>query len=182
MTLRNTVAALAMSAFFVPSIAMAAGGESSDPPKPTETTTKCKKNEVWDKKTQKCVAAKKESRLDDDTIYEAARELAYAKRYDEARHLLTLAANQEDPRILNYYGFTSRKMGHLEEGLRYYNAAIKRSPDYILARSYMGEALALSGDMEGAKAQLAEIAKRGGENTYAYSQLATVLKTGRASY
>ncbi len=181
MTIRHAVFGLVACAFILPSAALAAG-ESSEPPKPTETTTKCKKNEVWDKKKSKCVEAKKSSGLDDDTIYSAARELAYAGRYGEAQNLLALAADQNDPRILNYWGFTSRKMGKIERGMRFYTAALKADPDYILARSYMGEALALSGDIEGAKVQLAEIERRGGDDTHAYRALESVLKTGRPSY
>jgi tetratricopeptide (TPR) repeat protein len=179
---RLAFAALLVSALFVTPVALAAGSDSSEPPKPTETTTKCKKKEVWDKKAGKCVPAKQSSGLSDDMLYEAARELAYAKRYDEAQYMLSLAANQNDPRVLNYYGFTNRKLGKVEEGMRFYAAALKADPDYILARSYMGESLALEGDVAGAKVQLAEIEKRGGKTTYAYHALEEVIETGKPSY
>jgi tetratricopeptide (TPR) repeat protein len=175
-------AALLSVAVALPSAALAAGSDSSEPPAPTPTTTKCKKKEVWDEKKRKCIEAKKSSGLSDDTLYAAARELAYAKRYSEAQYMLSLAANQNDPRILNYYGFTTRKLGDVEEGLRYYRAALNIDPDYILARSYMGEALALTGDVEGAKAQLKQIAVRGGRVSYAYRALETVIKTGQPTY
>lgn len=182
MALRLSFAALLVSALFVAPMALAAGSDSSAPPQPTETTTKCKKKQVWDKKLGKCVTARQESGLSDDALYEAARELAYAKRYGEAQYMLSLAANQNDPRILNYYGFTNRKLGKVEEGMRYYAAALKADPDYILARSYMGESLALEGDAAGAQVQLAEIEKRGGKDTYAYHALQEVIETGKPSY
>ena len=84
--------------------AFAAGEETDEtsPPPKTETTTKCTDGKVWDKKKE-CVKAD-QSGFNDDDLYKAAREFAYAEQYGNAIHVLELAQNQNDPRILNYLG------------------------------------------------------------------------------
>ncbi len=174
------VLAAATALIAVPLVAapvLAAGGGGDGAPPPTQTTKKCKKGKVWNKKKRKCIKAKA-GVTSDDALYEAARELAYAKRYDEAITMLQLAADQNDPRILNYYGFSHRNAGRMEVGLGYYQEAIKRDPDYVLARSYMGQALLQNGDRVGAAVQLAEIEKRAGKENWPYESLASALTTG----
>ena len=102
--------------------------------------SQCKGGKVWDKKQKKCVAPK-QGMLDDDSIYEAGRDLAMAGRYGEAITLLGLAADKTDPRILNYLGYSHRKAGRIPVGLGYYQEALRIDPDYTLVREYLGEAL-----------------------------------------
>ena len=146
---------LVLGMFAAPLPSHAAGDGGS-----TITTPTCKKGHIFNKSRKKCVKAKKSSSLDDDNLYEAARDLAYAKRYDEALTVLKLASNQNDPRILNYLGYATRKSGDVKKGLAYYQAAIDINPDYTLARSYMGEAYLQLGDIANAKLQLKEIKLR----------------------
>src|SRR5690242_10385155 len=82
-------------------------------------TTQCTNGKVWDKKQKKCVDAQ-EGKLDDDSIYEAGRDLAMAGRYGEAITVLGMAADKTDPRILNYLGYAHRKAGRISVGLGYY--------------------------------------------------------------
>ena len=130
-----------------------AAGEGGDA---GQTVTQCKKGEVWDKKKQKCVKAQRGA-VDDESFYEAGRDLANAKRYDEAIAVLELAGNRNDPRILNYLGYSNRKLGRVEIGLKYYQAALAAKPDYTLVREYLGEAHLQMGNLAAAKEQLAEI-------------------------
>ena len=138
------------------------------------TVTKCKSGKVWDKKMQKCVTPK-QGVLDDDSIYEAGRDLAMAGRYGEAITVLGMAADKTDPRILNYLGYANRKAGRMELGMSYYRKALQADENYILARSYMGQALVEQGDVQGARVQLVEIRDRGGEQTWAYRSLLQAL-------
>lgn len=147
-----------------PSIA-AGGGDNA-------TVPTCKKGKIWDKKSKKCVKIKESFLLDDDNLYEAARDLAYHKRYEEALDVLKLAKNQGDPRILNYRGYATRKLGRVEEGLTYYTAALKADPDYTLVREYMGEAFLQLNQVDKAREQLAEIEKRCGTGCREYALLA----------
>ncbi|MBV1863123.1 MAG: tetratricopeptide repeat protein [Rhodobacteraceae bacterium] len=158
----------------------AAGGGDGAAPKQTKTTKECKKGKVWDKKKKKCINAK-HGMFSDDFIYENARELAYNDQFEHAIKLLNLAANPLDPRILNYLGFTNRKAGRTALAMKYYRQALTINPDYILARSYMGQALVLEGDIDGAWAQLAEIADRGGKESWSYVALKRSI-AGKISY
>jgi tetratricopeptide (TPR) repeat protein len=169
-----TFIAVAMAATSIATFSFAAGSDSTEPPVKTETTQVCKDGQVFDKKTKKCLDVEG-AVLTDDEIYTAARELAYDGQYDNALKVLAAAENPNDPRILNYKGFANRKAGRVAEGMEYYRAALKIDPDYILARSYMGQALIADGDIEGARAQLIEIASRGGEETWAYASLEKAL-------
>lgn len=161
----------------LPGVALAAGGGSSSPPQPTETTTKCKKAEVWDQKTKKCVAAQS-GQLDNDTLYAAARELAYAGRPDDALVVLQAMTEGQTDRVLTYMGFANRKAGRMDEGMKYYRAALAKNPDNILARSYMGQAYVQMGEMKLADAQLDEIVARGGAGTWAEQSLRQAMQTG----
>lgn len=155
--------------------ANAAGSDSSEPPKPTETTQQCDNGQMWDKKTKSCVSAQ-QGMFDDDALYDAARELAYDDQYENAIELLQLASNPDDPRILNYLGFANRKAGRMDVGMGYYKEALKRDPDYILARSYMGQAYLQQNKRNAAREQLLEIEARGGKGTWAHTALVMAMK------
>ncbi len=173
-----TAATLALS--ITAGSVFAAGSDSSAPPTPTQTTKECNKNRVWIDTKKRCVRIKK-SQLNDDGIYNNARELAYAGRYDDALELLGMAANPNDPRILNYIAFTNRKMGNTQVAMVFYRQALHVDPDYILARSYFGQAKMQSGDVKGAKEQLARIDAINGTGSWAYESLAAAIK-GKSRY
>jgi tetratricopeptide (TPR) repeat protein len=174
MTRTQTLLGTVFAASFA-TMGFAAGSDSTEPPVQTETTLKCKDGKIWDEKKAECVDAQSGA-LTDDELYNAARELAYNGQYDNALSVLAAADNQNDPRVLNYKGFAMRKVGRLEDGMIFYQAALKIDPDYILARSYMGQALITQGDFTGAEEQLVQIASRGGKDTWAYAALEKALR------
>jgi len=157
-------ALIALQFFAVPVFAAGSGGGSD------ETVTQCKKGQVWDKKKKKCVNPQ-EGMLDDDSIYDAGHALAMAGRYDEAIGVLSLAANKQDPRILNYLGYSHRHSGRVTVGLGYYEEALRIDPNYTLVREYLGEAHLQIGDLAGAREQLSEIEKRTGKGSREYGML-----------
>ncbi|WP_419912908.1 tetratricopeptide repeat protein [Hoeflea sp.] len=130
-----------------PAFAAGSGGGSSN-------NDACNAGWVWDKTKRKCV--RQSSEVDQESLYEAGRSLAHAGRYQEAINVLELAS-ADDKRVLNYLGFANRKLGRVEVGLGYYQAALAIDPEYTLVREYMGEALLQKGDLAGALEQLAEI-------------------------
>ncbi len=170
----------ALIAAFVlaPGLALAAGGGDDKPPKSTKTTTECTEGLVWDDKTQACVALQ-DSRLDDDGLYGAARELAYAGRYEDAITALRAMSDPEDDRVLTTLGFAYRKAGDLDRGMGYYQQALAKNPDNLLARSYMGQALVEMGEITLARAELSEIRRRGGRQTWAEISLRTAIESGQ---
>lgn len=155
----------------------AAGSSNDTPPTPTQTTTVCTEGMVWDDDKKACVAPK-ESRLGDDVLYRAVRELAYAGQYQDAGAVLAAMSNQRDTRILTYRGFLARKTGDLAAAEGFYRAAISADPDNLLARSYFGQGLAEAGDHVAAKAELSEIRRRGGRNTWPEAALVLALASG----
>ncbi|MCU0825826.1 MAG: hypothetical protein MUE52_00095 [Tabrizicola sp.] len=165
----STLAVLSMGG-----AALAAGSDDTEPPVKSETTETCTDGQVWDEKTGACVAPE-QGAMTDDALYEAARELAYDGQYENALKVLAVAENPNDPRILNYKGFANRKAGRIAEGMAYYQAALAIDPNYILARSYMGQALVAEGDFLAARDQLLEIEARGGRETWAYAALEKAL-------
>ncbi|MEO1694457.1 MAG: tetratricopeptide repeat protein [Pseudomonadota bacterium] len=115
--------------------------------------------------------------LSDDQIYAAAYALAKSGNYRKAKDLLLTAADQTAPRILNYLGFTTRKLGDAARALPFYEQALKAQPDYAVARSYYGEALVTLGRVSDARVQLTAIAQICGETCEAYTRLANALKS-----
>lgn len=168
----------AAMAIALPLSAFAAGGGSSTPPSQTNTTTQCKNGQIWDANTRTCVNPQSGS-LDDDTLYGAAREFAYAGQYGAALAALDAMAEGESDRVLTYRGFAHRKMGEPEAAMAFYTAALVQNPDNLLARSYMGQGLAEAGDKAAARGQLTEIRARGGRGSWAEFSLRQAIESGQ---
>ena len=164
---------LMMAAFLVFSFTpMEYSYAAGDYNRPTTKTKTCKKKGyVWSSWKRKCVKTKKKSEYTDDDIYLAGKALAYDEKYGEAIEILQFAKNQNDPRILNFLGYSTRKAGDVKAGLRFYKAAISIDPDYTLARSYMGEAYVTLGNFDAARHQLKEIQARCGQFCREYRAL-----------
>ena len=113
---------LIAAAATLPGMAFAVGSGSDSTPTTTETTTECEEGMVWDADAGKCVAPK-ESSLTDDALYEAARELAYAGRYDDTLRVLAAMSDPMDDRVLTYKGFVHRNLGDKALAEEYYRAA-----------------------------------------------------------
>jgi predicted Zn-dependent protease len=153
---RVFIAALAaLAAFaFAPRGSFAAG----DQPPPTfpkpKSETKAKKPKPKPKP--------KSSALPDDQIYGVGYWQAKGGDYATALATLRSARNQADPRIQTMIGYSLRKLGRVDEALRYYFAALATDPTRTTTRQYLGEAYLQIGRPDEAKQQLAEIAKRCG--------------------
>ena len=102
------LAILAMTGMLMSSgIAFAAGGGTTTDTNPANT---CKKGEVWDKAKKKCIVAAS-GVLPDEDLYEQGRTMAKAGEYDWALTVLAAVSDQNDPRVLNYTGYSHRKAG-----------------------------------------------------------------------
>ncbi|WP_223422881.1 tetratricopeptide repeat protein [Tateyamaria pelophila] len=192
----SVTAVLALAIAF-PTASFSAGGEDESKPQTTQTTKDCfqerqwdpeikkyvrfsaKVNGVWDASISKCVRPDKTSHLDNGTLYDAVRELAYAGRYDEATQVMDNMPDQASDQVLTYRGFTARMLGDVALANVYYQRAIDTNPDNILARSYMGQGFVASGDKVAAIGQLREIQERGGAGTWAETSLRTAIETGQ---
>ncbi|WP_170572380.1 tetratricopeptide repeat protein [Ruegeria atlantica] len=170
------VSAIALHAFVLAPVAYAAGGGGGSAPMPTNTTKKCLFGRVFDEEAGRCVKPNK-TNFTQDELYDAVRELAYDGQLENAQIILRIM-DQNDDRVLTYWGFTYRKMGELELANIFYNNAIEANPDNILARSYMGQGFVTEGKTDLAIEQWREIKARGGEGTWAEASLREAIRTG----
>jgi len=141
------------------------GGGNDSP-----TAQQCKKGTVWNKKTKKCVKVQS-GVLTDEELYQQGRALAKEAHYDWAIEVLSAIQDQEDPRVLNYLGYSNRKAGRLETGIVYYQKALAIDPNFNLAREYLGEGYLAAGRVDLAVAQLEAIARSCGTACEEYQEL-----------
>jgi tetratricopeptide (TPR) repeat protein len=157
------------------------GGSSNSSGSSSSTTVSpkkllCKKNEIIVTKIIKGVRTKvctkvKADLLNDDELYDQGRLLAKEGEYDWALNVLAQIKNQDDPRVLNYTGYSHRKAGRLNTGITYYRKALAINPNFVLAREYLGEGYVAAGLFDLAKLELSEIAKRCGVSCTEYQEL-----------
>ncbi len=167
-----------------------AAGDTPATPSESEADTKnkkadkpeCKKGFVLktikkDGKLKKDCVKAEAGILPDEEFYAQGRELAKSGKYEDAIQLLSLIKKQEDPRVLNYLGYSNRKAGRLEVGITYYRKALAIDPNFVLAREYLGEGYVAAGRIDLAKVELAEIARRCGKNCEEFKDLQKVINT-----
>lgn len=167
-----SLAVAVMFAFGVPAYAAGSNDGGGD----NSAATKCKKGEVWHKTKKKCVKAESGVMPDED-LYQQGRGLAKAGHYDWALTVLAAIQNQDDPRVLNYIGYSNRKAGRVELGISYYRKALAINPNFVLAREYLGEGYVAAGRTDLAKAELAEIGERCGVTCEEYKDLSEAIAT-----
>jgi tetratricopeptide (TPR) repeat protein len=171
--------ALACSASF----ALAAGsGSSSSGTKTTAPSVSpkkagCKSGFVAVKRNGKMKCTKKTTELTDDELYQQGEALALEGEYAWALDVLGSIKNQNDPRVLNYTGYSHRKSGRLETAITYYRKALVINPNFVLAREYLGEGYVVAGRIDLAKVELGEIASRCGTHCTEYQELNSAIKT-----
>jgi tetratricopeptide (TPR) repeat protein len=174
---------LSLSAFLVTagySAAFAAGGGSNNAP--AQPVLHCKKGEVVKKVkvsgawVKKCMPVES-GILPDEDLYQQGRLLAKAGQYEWALQVLAAIKNQNDPRVLNYTGYSNRKAGRLEIGITYYRKALAIDPNFVLAREYLGEGYVAAGRIDLAQIELNEIKTRAGINSEEYKDLSKAIVT-----
>ncbi len=133
---------------------------------------KCVNGKIWDGTRRKCTKEVQSSGLDQNSIYAYGRDLARDGQFENAIRVLYLAHDQNDPRVLNYLGYSNRKLGNMDKALGYYRAAVASNPDYSLVREYLGEAYVQLGQLEKAREQLTQIERIcGAQSCRQYSML-----------
>jgi Flp pilus assembly protein TadD len=152
---------LTLGAFTIP--VFAAGNDES-------VTPTCKKGEVYDKKTQKCVK-QSGANITDDNRADYAYSLAKEGRYEEALAMLDTVKDQNTAEVLNYRGYATRKLGRTDEGISYYLKSVQLDPKYPKVREYLGEAYVIKGRIDLAKDQLTTIQSLCGTGCEEYRDL-----------
>jgi tetratricopeptide (TPR) repeat protein len=108
--------------------------------------------------------------------YAAAVKLVKAEKFVEAISALKALQKPKDPRVLNYLGFSYRKLGKVDKALPHYFLALNIAPEYIPAHEYLGEAYVQINDLEKARAELRVIEKLCGKTCEEYQDLAESIK------
>lgn len=109
--------------------------------------------------------------------YLEAVQLAKAGKYRDALTKLEALDQPDNANVLNYLGYTNRKLGNIDRGIAYYREAILIDPDHAGAHEYLGEAFLQKGNVEGAKVQLRKLeAICGGRECEQYHDLAEEIR------
>ena len=130
----------------------------------------CGTGSVWSGEQHSCIDGHSAALTDQD-FYTEAVALADEGHFTEALDLLSRIKKQEQSRVLNMVGYTTRKLGDVEKGLDYYQRALALDPNYLRAREYLGEGYLQKGDVAKAKEQLTEIANRCAGSCEEYGKL-----------
>ena len=85
-------------------------------------------------------------------------------------------SDQQDDRVLTYWGFTHRRPGDMDKGMGFYREALEKNPANITARSYMGQAFVELEDLVAARHQLQAIRNLDGTGTWAEISLARAIE------
>ncbi|MBB3918888.1 tetratricopeptide repeat protein [Rhizobium fabae] len=152
---------LAASVFSVPVFAI---GDNNS------TMPTCKKGEIYDQKTKKCVK-QQSANVSDENRTDYAYSLAKDGRYEEALAMLDTVKDQNTAEVLNYRGYATRKLGRTDEGISYYLKSVKMDPQYAKVREYLGEAYVIKGQLDLAKDQLNTIKAICGTSCEEYQDL-----------
>ena len=174
-----TLGAFLLTVSLSPAFAAGDGGTTGS----AATVLKCKKSEVVKKVkvngawVKKCVKVES-GILPDEELYHQGRALAKAGKYEEALVVLAAIKNQNDPRVLNYTGYSNRKAGRIEIGITYYRKALAIDPNFVLVREYLGEGYVAAGRIDLAQIELNEIKARAGVKSEEYKDLAKAIATG----
>lgn len=106
-----------------------------------------------------------------EQLFYAGYWLARGGAYKKALSYLR-SADQNDPRVMTYIGFSLRKLGDIDEAQGYYAKALNLDPNYNVARAYLGEAHLSQGNLVAAEQELNEIANRCGVHCAEHIDLA----------
>ena len=136
----------------------------------SSTMPVCKKGEIYDQKTKKCVK-QQSSNVTDENRTDYAYSLAKAGRYEEALAMLDTVKDQNTAEVLNYRGYATRKLGRTDEGISYYLKSVAMDPKYPKVREYLGEAYVIKGQIDLAKDQLKTIQTLCGTGCEEYQDL-----------
>ena len=128
------------------------------------------------------MVAQKSGLLSDEDLARACRQLALDGHYQDAIKVLELAANDNDPAVLTYLGYSHRKLGNIDLGISLYKKALDIDPDNVDTREYLGEGYVSKGELDLAWLELVEIEKRCGTTCVEYQALEKAMRSGNSQY
>jgi tetratricopeptide (TPR) repeat protein len=166
-------ATMAFAAGTAPSSGSSGGGSSS-------TTSKCSQFKAKSAEWKKCVKGGR-SAMNNEELYAAGYALAKNGDYADALEFLNAGTDKKDVRFLTMIGYSTRKLGKVDEGMGYYMQALALDPNSVTTREYLGEAYLQKKDLASAQSQLAEIQNRCGLTCESYTELKDEISKFQAS-
>jgi Flp pilus assembly protein TadD len=109
--------------------------------------------------------------MNNEELYATGYVLAKAGDYESALEFLNAGTDRKDARFLTMIGYSTRKLGKVDEGMGFYMQALAIDPNSVTTREYLGEAYLQKKDLSDAKVQLAEIQNRCGTTCESYTEL-----------
>lgn len=168
-----TAAGLAAASMaFAAGTAPSSGSSSSSGGGSTGTTSKCAQFKAKSAERKKCIKGRR-SAMNNEELYAAGYELAKAGDYADALEFLNAGTDKKDVRFLTMIGYSTRKLGKVDEGMGFYMQALALDPNSVTTREYLGEAYLQKKDLASAQGQLAEIQTRCGTTCESYTELKT---------
>jgi tetratricopeptide (TPR) repeat protein len=110
----------------------------------------CDKGFTYDVDKKTCV---KTTAMNDDQLYYQGRMLALAGHYDSAIDALGAVANKTS-NVLTMIGYSTRKMGNLDQGIAIYHQALAIDPKNLSTHEYLGEGYLAAGRVDLAENEL----------------------------
>jgi len=133
---------------------------------PTPAQPTCNGNQIYDAKKGACVAATtvvtcdkgftydadkktcvKTTALNDEQLYYQGRMLALSGHYDSAIDTLD-AIHNKTSNALTMIGYSTRKLGNLQEGIAIYHKALALDPGNLSTHEYLGEGYLAAGRVD----------------------------------
>jgi hypothetical protein len=138
----------------------------------------CRKGYVFNQHTSSCVRAGA-GIVPDDELYTQGRALALAGFYEEALPILEAIQRSDDAMVFTMLGYTTRRLGHWDEGMAIYQKALSIDPNNVNTHEYIGEGYVSVGRFDLARVELGKVAAScGGTDCVQYEALAKAIETG----
>jgi tetratricopeptide (TPR) repeat protein len=137
------------------------------------TSQPCDKGFAFDPNSKTCVRTSA-GLIRDDELYRQGRELALAGHYEPALGVLE-AVKAKTSSVLTMIGYSTRKLGRVDEGIAIYHQALALDPGNLNTREYLGEGYLAAGRVDLAEAELDTLQNLCGVNCDQYKLLAKAI-------
>ena len=131
-------------------------------------------NWIYDANNKKCVL---KTSMNDKALYQQGHDYALAGYYTDALDALDAIRDKHDAMVLTMIGYSTRKLGHTEEGIAIYHQALAIDPNNINTHEYLGEGYLAAGRVDLAELELDTLNKLCGVGCEQFQDLQKALLT-----
>jgi tetratricopeptide (TPR) repeat protein len=192
-SLAPAIVALGLAGFAIPTYAL-----TPEEPEPTAAPVQpaCEKGFIYDTRLRNCVAENtvvkcdagftydpnrrecvRSTALNDADLFYQGRLLALSGHYESALDTLGTIGNKTS-NVLTMIGYSTRKLGNIEEGISIYHRALALDPANLNTHEYLGEGYLAQGRVDLAEAQLSTLRSLCGTACVQYRALSDAIYQG----